>query len=613
MGKMLRYLRPYWRAVLAIMIMVTIAALGQLLLPDFMSRMIGEGITPVYEVYDETLGSFVSTDYCDTELGEDVCRIVGQDSNFDIILKYGMLMLAATLLSSASWIGLVYYSSSVSAKVGRDIRRDLYRKINDFSMVEAEKFGTSTLITRSTNDVVQIQNYLIMLLRMILRVPIIFVGALILSWDKSRELTSVLFWGIPALVALIVIVFIIVLPLFRALQKKIDKLTLVTRESINGVRVIRAFDKGNREVRRFKDSNQDMTNTTLKAGKVLSVMNPAVNLIFNIVILAVIYAAFRLISNHTSTNYQELANVSAVMQYSFQILFSLLMITFTFIMYPRSQVSSKRILEVLEQEISIKDTADSTYDDHDFTGVIEFDDVCFKYQDAEKNVLDNISFTARPGEVLAIIGSTGSGKSTLINLLPRFFDVTCGSIKIDDIDIRDLRMKKLRSLIGFVPQIATLFSGSIKENIAYGKPDASEAEIVAAANIAQASDFIEDLEEKYEARVDQGAVNFSGGQKQRLSIARAIIRKPLIYVFDDSFSALDFKTDLSLRQALKKEITKSTVLIVAQRIGTIMDADQIIVLQDGRIVGKGKHKELLESCDVYREIAYSQLSEAELA
>ncbi|MDD4184676.1 MAG: ABC transporter ATP-binding protein, partial [Candidatus Izemoplasmatales bacterium] len=307
------------------------------------------------------------------------------------------------------------------------------------------------------------------------------------------------------------------------------------------------------------------------------------------------------------------ANVSAVMQYSFQAMFALLMLTMTFIMYPRAQVSSGRIKEILDQEIIVKDDGNAEYDDFDFKGEISFNNVCFKYQDAEQNVLEGITFKAKPGETVALIGSTGSGKSTTINLLPRFFDVTCGDITIDDIDIRDIKLKKLRSLMGFVPQTATLFSGTIKDNIIYGKPDAQMDEVEWASKVGQAEEFIRELDDGYDATVDQGGANLSGGQKQRLAISRALIRKPKIYVFDDSFSALDFKTDSKLRQALKREITDATVLIVAQRIGTIMDADRIVVLHDGRITGIGTHRELLKSCEVYREIAMSQLTEEELA
>lgn len=613
MKKMIRYLRPHWVSVLMILILVAVSAMGQLLLPDFMSRMIGEGITPVYEVYDPLTDAFVPTDYCDVGADPNTCRIVGQESDMDVILYYGGWMALVTLASTGAAILLMYLSSKVSSQTGKNIRADIFRKVNQFSMADIEQFGTSTLITRSTNDVVQIQNFLIMFLRMVVRIPIIFVGALILSWNKSQQLTQVLFGGVPALAILVIIVFILALPLFRIMQKKIDNITLVTREGINGVRVIRAFDKGEREVKRFKKANDELTGTMVKTGNILALMNPAVNLIFSVVILAVMFFAYRMITGSQTSDYQALANVSAVMQYSFQIMFSLLMLTVTFIMYPRAEVSGKRVSEVLDKEIKIKDNGDPRFDSMDFRGDIEFSDVCFKYDDAEKNVLEHISFTASPGEVVALIGSTGSGKSTTINLLPRFFDVTCGKILIDGIDIRDLTLKKLRSLIGFVPQTATLFSGTIRDNITYGNPEATDEAIRNAAKIGQAEEFIDALDDQYETYVEQGAVNFSGGQKQRLSIVRALVRKSPIYVFDDSFSALDFKTDAALRLALRSEIKAATVLIVAQRIGTIMDANRIIVFHEGRIVGSGSHRELIQTCDVYREIALSQLSEEELA
>jgi ATP-binding cassette subfamily B protein len=612
MKKMFSYLKPHWVSVFVIVVLVTLSALGQLLLPDFMSRMIGEGITPIYEVYDAELEAFVPTDYCDVSLSPDTCQVVGQESNMPLIIHYGVIMTVVTLLSTGAAILLMYLSSHISTAVGKTIRADIYQKVNQFSMAEAEKFGTSTLITRSTNDVVQVQNYLVMFLRMVVRIPIIFVGALIMSWQKGRGLTGILFAGIPLLTIMIVVTFILVVPLFKLMQKRIDRLTMVAREGINGVRVIRAFGKGEKEVKRFEAANQDLTSTMLKSGKILSVLNPGVNLVFNIVILGVVYVAFRAITGGSGNTYQDLANVSAVMQYAFQVLFSLLMLTFAFIMYPRAEVSGKRISEVLSQEILIKDTGDAIHDAKEFRGEVTFDDVCFKYLDAEKNVLEHISFSVQPGHTTAIIGSTGSGKSTIINLIPRFFDVSCGKVLIDGIDVRQLTLRKLRSLIGFVPQTATLFSGTIRDNILYGKPDASHEEIVEAARIGQAEEFIQELDEGYDAIVDQGGVNFSGGQKQRLSIARALVRKPLIYVFDDSFSALDFKTDASLRRELKKVTMDRTVLIVAQRIGTIMDSDQIIVLHEGQIVGKGKHRELMDTCQVYREIALSQLSEEEL-
>ena len=613
MKLMFKYLKPYWKSVLVIFVLVTLTAMGNLLLPDYMSKMIGEGIKPVYEIYDETSSSFVPTDYCDISLDPDACRVVGQTSDMQVISHYGLIMLGVTLASSLAWIVLSYVSSRVASLTGKSMREDLYQKISGFSLAEADIYGTSTLITRSTNDVLQVQNYMIMFLRMVLRIPIIFVGALIMSWQKARELMNVLLMGLPLLVIIIAVTFVLVVPLFKAIQKKVDNLTRISREGIKGVRVIRAFDKGEREVKRFRNANEDLTGTLIKTGKIMSVLNPAVNMIFSVVILGVVYLSFQAIFGGGTSNYADLANVSAVMQYSFQAMFALLMLTMTFIMYPRAQVSSGRIKEILDQEIIVKDDGNAEYDDFDFKGEISFNNVCFKYQDAEQNVLEGITFKAKPGETVALIGSTGSGKSTTINLLPRFFDVTCGDITIDDIDIRDIKLKKLRSLMGFVPQTATLFSGTIKDNIIYGKPDAQMDEVEWASKVGQAEEFIRELDDGYDATVDQGGANLSGGQKQRLAISRALIRKPKIYVFDDSFSALDFKTDSKLRQALKREITDATVLIVAQRIGTIMDADRIVVLHDGRITGIGTHRELLKSCEVYREIAMSQLTEEELA
>ncbi|MDD4184866.1 MAG: ABC transporter ATP-binding protein, partial [Candidatus Izemoplasmatales bacterium] len=469
MKLMFKYLKPYWKSVLVIFVLVTLTAMGNLLLPDYMSKMIGEGIKPVYEIYDETSSSFVPTDYCDISLDPDACRVVGQTSDMQVISHYGLIMLGVTLASSLAWIVLSYVSSRVASLTGKSMREDLYQKISGFSLAEADIYGTSTLITRSTNDVLQVQNYMIMFLRMVLRIPIIFVGALIMSWQKARELMNVLLMGLPLLVIIIAVTFVLVVPLFKAIQKKVDNLTRISREGIKGVRVIRAFDKGEREVKRFRNANEDLTGTLIKTGKIMSVLNPAVNMIFSVVILGVVYLSFQAIFGGGTSNYADLANVSAVMQYSFQAMFALLMLTMTFIMYPRAQVSSGRIKEILDQEIIVKDDGNAEYDDFDFKGEISFNNVCFKYQDAEQNVLEGITFKAKPGETVALIGSTGSGKSTTINLLPRFFDVTCGVITIDDIDIRDIKLKKLRSLMGFVPQTATLFSGTIKDNIIYGK------------------------------------------------------------------------------------------------------------------------------------------------
>ena len=609
MNKMFGYLKAYKLKVFIILVLVTLTALGMLLLPDYMSKIIGEGLDAEYQ--ELVGGEWQVIDTCSIEENPNTCRVI-QTSDLNVIIKYGGIMLGVTLISTISFIALMYISSDVSSKVGRDIRRDYYKKINELSIYETGQFGTSTLITRATNDVMQVQNFLIMALRMVLRIPILFVGALVFSLQKSVTLTLVILAGVPLLGIVIFIAFKLVLPLFKTYQKKVDKMTLVTRESINGVRVIRAFGQGEREVNRFDESNQELGDVGYKAGRIMSMLNPSINLIFNVVILAVVFFAYHMVLDGSITNYQGLGNVSALIQYAMQMLFSILMLTMTFIMYPRAEVSGKRIQEILNLKSSIIDTADESYDDYQFKGQVSFNEVCFKFPDAEKNVLENISFTAEPGETVAIIGSTGSGKSSVVNLLPRFFDITCGSLKIDGVDIKDIKLTKLRELIGFVPQTATLFSGTIRSNIAYGVDNPSEEDIVKAARIAQAQEFIDELDEGYDAVVEQSGNNFSGGQKQRLSIARAIIRNPKIFVFDDSFSALDFKTDSSLRKAINDEIKDATVFIVAQRIGTIMDADKIIVLQEGKMVGFGKHKDLLNTCEVYREIALSQLDEEEM-
>ncbi|MGE0003787.1 MAG: ABC transporter ATP-binding protein [Candidatus Izemoplasmatales bacterium] len=599
MKRIFSFMKPYWLEILGVFALVTISALGTLLLPDYTGKMISEGITYNYVTQ-------------------------AQESDYTIILKYGLIMIGVTLLTSIASIYQMKLAAIIGSNTGKDIRTAIYKKVNSFSMAEAERFGTSTLITRSTNDVTQVQNFVMMALRMMLRVPIMLIGGIILSVKNIREMQAalntssqnimfVLLAGIGMLILLIVITFILVVPLFKSLQQRVDRITQVAREGVNGVRVIRAFGQGKKEVKRFQKVNDELTDNIVKAGRIMSVLNPTVNLIFSLVVLGILYFAYDLIINNLTTDYEALGKVFAIIQYSTQILFSLLMLTMAFINFPRAQVSGNRISEILDQDIIVKDNGDPTHNDKVVQGKVTFNDVCFRYGDAELNVLDHITFEAKPGQTVAIIGSTGSGKSTIVNLIPRFHDVNCGSIQIDGVDIRDYTLSKLRSLVGFVPQTATLLTGTIRDNIAFGKKDATDEEIWQAAKIAQATEFIESQPDQLDAIVDQGGVNYSGGQKQRLSIARALVRKAPIYIFDDSFSALDFKTDAALRKALKQEVQEATVLIVAQRIGTIMDADQIIVLQEGKIVGIGKHKELLSNCEVYKEIALSQLSEEELA
>ncbi|MDA3932148.1 MAG: ABC transporter ATP-binding protein [Tenericutes bacterium] len=606
---MFKYLKPYKFKVFIIFILVTLTAFGTLLLPNYMSRIIGEGLDANFQ--ELVGGEWVNVERCDIEANPAICQ-VEQTSDFDVIIHYGSIMLGVTFVSTLSFIALMYLSSDVSSKVGEDIRSAYYKKINSLSLYETGLHGTSTLITRATNDVMQVQNFIIMALRMVLRIPIIFIGALIFSLQKDVTLTLVILTGIPLLAIIIFVMFKLVMPLFKLFQKRVDKLTLVTRESINGVRVIRAFGQGDREVNRFAKTNDDLADVGYRAGRIMSTLNPSINLIFNLVVLTVVFFAFRMVIDGQITDYVGLGNVSALIQYAFQMLFSILMLTFTFIMYPRAEVSGKRIQEILDLETSIHDTGNDEFNDYSFKGKVEYKNVCFKFPDADKNVLTDINFKAEPGETIAIIGSTGSGKSTVVNLLPRFFDISQGELKIDNVLIKDIKLNKLRSLIGFVPQTASLFSGTIKSNIAYGADYADDEEIKKAAEIAQAEEFINELDDGYDAVVDQGGSNFSGGQKQRLSIARAIVRRPKIFVFDDSFSALDFKTDSVLRKALRDQVNDATVFIVAQRIGTIMDADKIIVLQEGKMVGIGKHKELLETCEVYKEIALSQLDEEEI-
>ncbi len=522
-------------------------------------------------------------------------------------------MLGVTLVSSLAAVALMYFSSHVGTHLSRDLRSDLYKKVNSLSVAETSKFGTSTLITRATNDLTQIQNFIMMALRMVLRIPVMMIGGIVFALRKSASLTGVLGISVPILAVMIAIVFVVAMPLFKKQQKKIDKLTMVTRESINGVRVIRAFGQGEAEVERFAEANIDLTSLQYRIGKIMALLNPAINLVFNLAIVGILYVGYNMVFGGTITDYQGIANISAVFQYAMIIMFSVFMLTMTFIMYPRAQVSANRIKENLETETTILDDATEEYNEYNFKGNIKFDDVCFKFPEADHNILEDISFEAKPGETVAIIGSTGSGKSTIVNLIPRLFDITCGSLTIDGVPVRDIKLKKLRSLIGFITQKAQIFSGTIRENIAYGLEGVSDEQIAEALEIAQATEFVEALDDKFDALVEQGGTNFSGGQKQRISIARSIVRKPKIYVFDDSFSALDFKTDAKLRMAMKEQVKDATVLIVAQRIGTIMDADRIIVLQEGRIVGYGKHKELLESCQVYREIALSQIDEEELS
>jgi len=532
------------------------------------------------------------------------------------IWKNCLIMLAITFASSICSVAGAYFSSRIGNSFGRDLRKNIFGKVIGFSAKETDNFGTSSLITRATNDVNQIQNLVIMSLRLMVIVPVMFVGGLFMALRKSADMTMVLVAIVPIVAGAIFVVGKKILPLFKSMQKKTDKLTLIARESITGVRVIRAFGGDMREDERYADANLDLSMTGLKAARYMSVLMPLMMFVMSATSLAIVMVGATYVNNALQTasvninTITTLGNMMAVIQYVMQIMMSVVMLAMIFIMVPRASVSAVRINEILSSDSSIKNK-DTTVNASD-RGRVSFDNVSFAYNSAENKVLDHISFEARPGEVTAVIGSTGSGKTTLINLIPRLYDVSSGSVKVDGVDVKDMKLEELRAKIGFVSQSAVLFSGTIEENIAYGNKGVTHEDIVSAAEVAQAKDFIETMEKQYDSVVDQGGVNFSGGQKQRLSIARAIARKPEIYIFDDSFSAVDFKTDAMLRKALKKVMKDSTVFIVAQRIGTVMDADRIIVLADGKIAGIGRHRDLLKNCSVYREIALSQLSHEEL-
>ena len=527
---------------------------------------------------------------------------------FNYIAKIGVYMLLITLAGGIFAILVSLIASKVAAGVAKDLRRDLFQKVESFSNREFDSFSTASLITRTTNDITQIQMFVVMAIRLICFAPIMGIGGMIMALQQGVSLSWIILLAIVLLIIVMVVICIVALPKFKSIQKMVDKLNLVTRESLTGMMFIRAFGTQKNEEERFDKANKDLTSVNLFVNRVMVILMPIITLIMNGVTLLIVWVG----AHQIEAAQIQIGDMMAFMQYGMIIIMAFLMISMMFIMIPRASVSASRIAEVLESELSIKDSKNPKSLGENSKGEISFNNVSFKYGNAEDNVIENISFTAKPGQTTAFIGSTGSGKSTLVNLIPRFYDVTAGSITFDGIDIRDITQHELRSKIGFVPQKGVLFSGDIASNLRYGKRDASDSEIAEAAKVAQAEDFINSKLEKYESPIAQGGTNVSGGQKQRLCIARALAKKAPVYIFDDSFSALDFKTDAALRKALKKYTGDSTVLIVAQRISTIMDAEQIIVLDEGKMVGKGTHKELMQSCPTYREIASSQLNEEEL-
>ncbi len=519
------------------------------------------------------------------------------------IASTGVLMLLLAGASGAAAIAVGYFASKTAAGVARNMRSDLFRKVEGFSLNEYNKFSTASLITRTTNDITQIQTFVSMGVRLLLFAPIMGIGGIFMAVQKSSSMAWVIALAVICILALIVGVFLVAMPKFKIMQKLIDKLNLVSRESLSGMLVIRAFGTQKHEEKRFANANDDLAKTQLFINKVMTLMMPIMMFIMNGVTLLIVWVGAAQIEQSAL----QVGDMMAYIQYAMIIIMSFLMISMIFIMVPRASVSAERIHEVLSVEPAIVDPKTPKAFEADKKGVVEFKNVHFKYEGAEEDVLCDISFTALPGQTTAFIGSTGSGKSTLVNLIPRFYDVTEGEVSVSGVDVREVKLHDLREHIGYVPQKGVLFSGTIASNLRYGKKDATDAEIEQSAEIAQAMDFISAKKEGFESAVSEGGSNVSGGQKQRLSIARALTKKSDVYIFDDSFSALDYRTDTQLRKALKPYTKQSTVLIVAQRVSTILHADQIIVLDEGRIVGKGTHEELMQNCPEYIEIAKSQL------
>jgi ATP-binding cassette, subfamily B, multidrug efflux pump len=575
MLRLFRFLKPYTAMIIGVLAFVFLQTLGDLYLPTLMSKIINDGV-----------------------LQGDTAKIM-QIGGFMLLVAGGGALCA---------IFASFLSSKIAVGFGTILRSKVFRRVESYSLHEFDKIGTATLITRTTNDINQVQMVTVMIMRMMVSAPMMAIGGIIMALQEDTQLTWVLAIAIPVLTGVIVLIASRMIPLFRLVQVKIDKINLVLREKLTGIRVIRAFNTVEHEAKRFDEANIDLTGNYIKVNKIMAFMMPSIMLVMNFTSLAVLWFGGIFISRGT----MDLGALAAFTQYAMQIMFSMLMLSLMFIMVPRAQAAAVRINEVLD---TIPEIIDPTDVENSFTGkgYVQFKDVNFTYHGAEEPALRNISFSARPGEVTAIIGSTGSGKSTLINLIPRFYDVDSGSILIGGVDVKKMSQESLRAKIGFVPQKAVLFSGTITENMKFGNDQATEEEIRHAAEVAQATEFITNMDNGFEHQITQGGTNLSGGQKQRLSIARALVKKPEVYVFDDSFSALDFKTDARLRAALKQEIAEATVIIVAQRVGTVMDADRIIVLDEGKIAGMGTHRELLGTCEVYREIVSSQLSEEEIA
>lgn len=575
MVKLLRFLKPYRLLLIVVLVLAFAQALANLYLPTLMADIVDNGIVK---------------------------------GNTNYIWQTGGWMLLVAIGGTLSAVIGVFFSSQVATGFGKIIRSQIFNRVENFSLHEFDLFGTASLITRTTNDTTQVQQVMVIILNMMITAPITMVAGIILAINQDAGLAWILVVIIPILAAAIILLMVNAIPLFRVMQVKLDKLNLILDEGLTGVRVVRAFDRQKYEEQRFDEANLDLTNVAIRVNQLMATLMPLMMFVLNVSSVAILWFGAIRINNGE----MQVGALIAFLQYAMQILFALLMVSMMFVMLPRAQASAVRINEVLAviPEINDAKQVKSAEEQH---GYIEFRDVTFSYPGAEEPALSHISFSTAPGEVTAIIGGTGAGKSTLISLIPRFYDIASGQVLIDGVDIREMSQEYLRSKMSLVPQKTVLFTGTIAENIRYGKEDATDEEIRHAAAIAQASEFIESMPGGLDAMIAQGGTNISGGQKQRLSIARALVRKPEIYLFDDSFSALDFKTDARLRAALKQETREATVLIVAQRVSTVMDADRIIVLEDGHIVGIGTHQELMRSSDVYREIVSSQLSTQEIA
>ncbi|CEP81371.1 ABC transporter ATP-binding protein [Paraclostridium sordellii] len=574
MLKLLKNLKKYKWVVVIIFLLVFIQALCDVYLPNLMSNIVDIGI-------------------------------INNDKAY--ILKIGFIMLGVSLIGVIATILASYFGAKVAMGFGRDIREKVFEQVETFSLKEVNDLGVSSLITRTTNDVTQIQQVLIIMLRMMLYAPMVAIGATIMAIRKDSKLSLIILVSIPILILSIYLIASKAIPLFKKMQKNVDKLNRVLRENLTGIRVIRVFNKYELEKQKFEKSSFQLSDIAIKANRTITLLMPIMMLLVNLSIIAVVWFGGIRIDRGN----MQVGDLIAFIQYLTQIMFALMMLSMMFVMVPRASASADRINEILGKKSEIY-SKEKAIKETEKTGYLEFKNVSFYYDENSEKVLDNINFKSGPGETTAIIGGTGSGKSTLVKLIPRLFEVNEGEVLVDGINVKDMDLKVLRDKIGYVPQKSVLFTGSIKENIVYGDDDASNDDIKSAIDISQSKEFINEKKDRENSYIAQGGNNVSGGQKQRLAIARAIVKKPEIYIFDDSFSALDFKTDKKLREALKEETKKSTVIIVAQRVSTVINADRIIVLDEGKVIKIGTHKELLETCDIYKEIVYSQLSKEEI-